>query len=352
MRRPEHAVGDSTIETRSHATIEIADQMHDRSRDLLQDPPIDPEDDEVWFDAEALAAASMVDLSAAESAGDLLERSPALEQIAAAIATPGISLASLPGWPRAGAAGQGLGAIADELIGELRPGELVLLGGSQRGVGRTSLLAQLGDGLALASEPERPTTPVLLAVEGAPALWRARSLARYFDVDPRTFVEAERARREPRCVAMLDEFRCSPWARLEERQRFVAREALSNPERRSETIAALRRWQAQLGEGAWPIVIIDPLEHLCGPTDMIETVHQLAALATAERLIVIASCDLDDDRDPAQTRAFDTFATLRLRATTVDEHTLALELCHRRLGPRGRGQLRWHRTSGRFEALE
>ena len=348
MPRPEHDVGDSTIETRSLAAIEIADEMHDRSRDLLQDPPNDPEADEVWFDAEALAAASTIELGLV----DHLQRSSALDQIAAAIAAPGISLACLPGWPEAGAAGQGLGAIATELIGALRPGDLVLISSSERGVGRTSLLAQLGDGLALADDPARPITPVLFVVEGEPALWRARSLGRFFDVDPRVFVDAERARREPRCAELLDEFRRGPWASLDDRQRFVGREALLDPERRSATVSALRRWQADLGQaagvGVWPIVIVDPLEQL---GDSVETLRSLAALARAEDLIVVASCDLAES-DAGVARAIDGNASVRVRATSVDDRTLALELCHRRLGPRGRGQLRWHRTSGRFEALD
>lgn len=305
----------------------------------------------MWFDAEALAAASMVDLDA-----DLRDRSSraALDQIAAAIAAPGISLARLPGWPGAGPAGQGLGSIADELIGELRPGDLVVLGGSERGVGRTSLLAQLGDGLALASDPGRPATPVLFVVEAGPALWRARSLARFFDVDPRMFIDAERARREPRLGALLEEFRCGPWASLDARQRFVGREALVDPEASRSTIAGLRRW-TESGEhsvlAVWPIVIVDPIEQLIGPASVAETLARLAALAAAENLIVLASCDLAQ-ADSALARAIDGAASVRLRATAVDERTLALELCHRRLGPRGRGQLRWHRASGRFESFD
>ncbi|HLT37053.1 MAG TPA: hypothetical protein VK034_12230 [Enhygromyxa sp.] len=352
MRRPEHAIDDSTIEDRCEGMAEIADEVHERadhSGEIQHD--LDDDDDEVWFEAEALAAASTVDLGA----GDRLTRSPALEQLARAIASPGISLARLPGWPDAGSAGQGLGALADQLIGELRPGDLVVLGGSERGVGRTSLLAQLGDGLALAHAPERPPTPVLFVTDSAPTLWRARSLARYFDVDARIFVEAERARREPRTAELLDAFGRGEWASLDDRQRFVGREALASAERRSVTIAALRRWQAelgdQLGRAVWPIVVVDPLEHLGGREDPIDTLARLAELAATEGAIVLVSCDLDH-ADPVRARAIDALASVRLRATTVDEPTLALELCHRRLGPRGRGQLRWHRPSGRFETLE
>lgn len=345
--------------------------MHDRSRDLLQDPPDDlddePDDDlddeEVWFDAEALAAASTIDLSD-DLAGDLgsgdhLQRSSALD-LAGVIASPGISLARLPGWPQAGAAGQGLGSLADELIGELRPGDLLLLGGRERGIGRSSLLAQLGDGLALASESGRPVTPVLWVVDGAPALWRARSVGRFFDVDPRLFIDGARARREPRCAALLDQFVRGPWAQLDTRQRFVARQALAEVlrgegERGRETVGALRRWQRSLsedtGELVWPIVIVDPLEQLSDRAGLPAMLEQLAALARAEGWIVLASCDLDP-HDAGWARAIDCFVSVRLRALAVDERNLALELCHRRLGPRGRGQLRWHRASGRFEAIE
>lgn len=346
MPRPEHAVGDSAIEDRSRSDAEIVDEVHERA-DHFGDLSQDLDDDEVWFDAEALAAASTVDLGSS----DRLIRAPAIEHFATAIASPGISLAQLPGWPDAGPTGQGLGTLADELIGELRPGDLLVLAGSERGVGRTGLLAQLGDGLALARAPERPATPVLFVIEGPPALWRARSLARYFDLDARTFIDAERARREPRLAELLAEFGRGDWAGLDQQQRFVDRNALLDVDRRSATIAALGRWQAEIGERtggpAWPIVIVDPLEQLTGRGDPTETLAWLAELAAAERLIVLASCDLDD-ADPTRARAIDGLASVRLRATAVDDRTLALELCHRRLGPRGRGQLRWHRSSGRF----
>jgi hypothetical protein len=341
MRGPELAVGDSTLDVAHDRAPEIVNEMHERadhSGDLSRDPD---GDEEVWFDAEALAAASTVQLGA----GDRLTRSPALDHLVDAIALPGISLARLPGWPGASATGQGLGAIADDLIGELRPGDLVLLSGSERGVGRSSLLAQLGDGLALAEHP------VLCLAEGPPALWRARTLARFFDVDARLFVDGERARREPRLADLLDEYRRSPWASLDDHQRFVGRDSLVDPERRSATLSALRRWQHELGEGVWPVVIVDPLEQLAGPPGVADMLGMLASLATAEGWIVLASCDLEQ-ADATRARVLDSHASVRLRATPVDERTLELESCFRRLGPRGRGQLRWDRPSGRFSGQD
>jgi hypothetical protein len=346
MPRPEHAAGDSTIDVDPNGATEIVDEMHEQA-DHLGDLSRDPDDDEeVWFEAEALAAASTVELGA----GDRLARSPVFDHLVAAIATPGISLARLPGWPGASAAGQGLGAIADDLVGELRPGDLVLLSSSKRGVGRTSLLAQLADGLALASDSARPLTPVLCVVEGPPALWRARSLARFCDVDARIFIEAQRARREPRLADLLDEYRHSPWASLDEYQRFVGRDALVDPERRSSMVSGLRRWQRELGEDShvvWPVVVVDPLEQLAGHAGVADMLGMLASLAAAEELIVLASCDLDD-ADAARARALDGHATVHLRAMPGEDRNLELETCHRRLGPRGRGQLHWHRPSGRF----
>ncbi|MFO7566650.1 MAG: hypothetical protein R6X02_28665 [Enhygromyxa sp.] len=385
MPRSEPAVGDSTRDDRRLGDADDRDEVQgqaDRSGDLLQDPGLgsgdhdrvrDLEDlqhdldqaedkaedqaedqDEVWFEAEALAAASTIELGSSDRLGPAPTNDPndlldPLTQLAAAIASPGISLSQLPGWPGAGSAGQGLGALADELIGELRPGDLLVFGACERGVGRSSLLAQLGDGLALAQAPGRPVTPVLLLIEGPPALWRARSLARYFDLDARIFSEAQRARREPRVSERLAEFAGSEWARLDQRQRFLDRETLLDPERRRAAIADLRR-QAD-GEESWPIVIVDPLEQLAGGGDPVQALARLAELARDEGLIVLASCDLADD-DPTRARAIDSLASVRLRAATVEEGGVTLELCHRRLGPRGRGQLRWHRPSGRFVSLE
>ena len=316
--------------------------MH-RATDPFGDLQRDLDEEEVWFDAEALAAASRVDLGADLAAVDPLGRAPDLERLASAIATPGISLARLPGWPDAGPAGQGLGPVADELIGELRPGDLVVLAGSQRGVGRTSLLAQLGDGLALADA----ATPVLFVSSEPPALWRARTLARFFGVDARTFVDRERARREPRFAAMLTEFAGGPWAEIDARQRFVPPEALAAGERRASTIAGLRRWHAERSGGAWPIVILDAVEHL---GELTRTLAELAELAADEGLIVLASGDLGDD-DHARARAIDRVASVRLRATAGELDDLILEPCHRRLGPRGTGRSSWHRPTGRFGPL-
>lgn len=352
MRRPdddaERSPNDSGVAATSRASVEIVHEVHepvDRFGDLQQDLDAleHDRDDEVWFDPDELAASSKVDLGADLAVVDHLVRAPSIERLASMLGDPGISLAQLPGWPDAGPSGQGLGELATELIGELRPGDVIVVGGA-RGSGRTSLLAQLGDGLALLDRPDRPATPVVFVSAAGPSLWRARTLARYFGVDARTFLDPGHARAEPRLAAMLSEFAQGPWAELDDRQRFVGHTALDpNSDRRTATVTALRRFlveqRERVGRSVWPIVIVDPLLS-------IDRLPDLAALAADEGWILWVSGELD--ADPSHARAIDLHASVRLRLAAVDDHTLALELWHRRLGPRGRGQLEWQPASGRL----
>jgi hypothetical protein len=353
MTGPRHAVDDLRDRDALDRSSEIADEIDhdaDRVRDLAGDPsrsdagdhePHDLADDpdEVWFDADQLAAASHVDLGATRSRGDLLAHVGALEQLRAAMSKPGISLASLPGWPNAEAHGQGLGSELAGLIGELRPGDLVVFGGRARGVGRSSVLAQLGDGLAL-RPATHALTPVVWIVDAPPALWRARSLARWSGLDARAFVDAD-----ARAHATLAAFGESEWGPLELRQRFVAAAHLLDEDRRFDLLAELARWRAELAAAhgqVWPIVIVDPVEQL-GDAD--QALARLAELAASAQLVVLASYDEHDD--PARTRAVDRHASVRLRLSADDEPALEIELCHRHIGPRGRVRLAWHRPSGR-----
>ncbi|PRP98799.1 hypothetical protein ENSA5_29550 [Enhygromyxa salina] len=308
----------------------------------------------MWFEPEELAAASRVELGEGPGAGvepggeGLLCRAPRSQQLLGAVSGPGVCLAALPGWPSAGAAGQGLGPALAQLVGELRPGDVVVVGGAARGVGRTSLLAQLSDGLALRQIPGQAQTPVVCVTEETPALWRARSLARWSGLDARVFVDPGQARREPELAARVAAFAQSAWAELDRRQRFVDARAFAGPDARAELLAALRRWRAELAPDAahavWPVVVVDPLEQLeGGPADALA---ELAELASDEGLIVLASCD---EPRPEHTRRLDRHAGVRLRATPIASDGLELELCHRRLGPGGCVGLRWDRASGRIE---
>lgn len=342
MTRARHAVGDPSDASTHDRAVEIvgendreADRVGDLERDLAgdemgdrddaslgdrrRDPErdLDVESDEVWFEADALAAASHVDLGVA-SRGHIA----GLEQLREVMRQPGLSLASLPGWPDAGVHGQGLGPALAELIGELRAGDVVLFGGRGRHVGRTSLLAQLADGLALGG------TPVTCIVEHAPLHWRARSLARFAGVDARVFLDPGWTRREAEAGEWLDRFAASAWGELDRRQRFVSAAAWMDID-----------WRAGDGGEVWPVVIVDPLEQL----EQGGGLEALARLAAAHGLIVLASHDARDE-----TRAIDRYVHARLQVSVAGDGGLEVALEHRRLGPRGSVRLCWDRASGRI----
>jgi hypothetical protein len=354
MPRPQHPGGDPVDAPSCSSATEIADnrdrdadRVGDLSSDLVnlrlgvEDPVEDPSDgeEEVWFEAEALAAASRVELGSAAGGGPSAPGpADALEQLRALMASPGISLAELPSWPTEEPLdpdiGPALGPALAELLGELRAGDVILFGGRGRGVGRTSLLAQLGDALALRSEA--PRSPVVCVVEGPPVHWRARSVARWSGLDVRRFLEAGAAE----AAVQMQAFCASDWIQLDRQQRFIDAARL-----RSGAIAA---WRTELtathGREVWPILLIDPLEQLLADGE--ELLADLERLAHEQGLIVLASCD---EPEPADARRLDRHARARLRVSGSSK-ALDLELCHRRLGPTGSVRLRWDRASGRIGA--
>lgn len=319
----------------------------------------------MWFEAESLAAASRVELGAAvDTRASLLRPGPGHEQLQRELTTPGVGLGRLPGWPDAGEAGQGWGPQLDALVGALQPGDLLLLTARVRGAGRTSLLAQLADGLALRelSGAEGPATPVLVCVDEAPERWRARSFARWSGVDLHGLTGAGPGDRRTLAEA-LRRFAAGSWSRLEQRQRFAELELLREAAGRRELLAELRRWRAELAEDRgrdasdlWPVLIVDPLEQL-GPADA--ALAGLAAIAAEEGLLILAAADEPEAGDLAASRAVDRHLAARLRLEPVEAgpaegelRSLAVELAHRRLGPRGRVTLSWSPSCGRFAAVE
>ncbi|NVB41912.1 hypothetical protein G6O69_29040 [Pseudenhygromyxa sp. WMMC2535] len=345
------------------------------------------EEDEVWFEADALAAASQVELGDVPSGPDAESgagpgRAAGLDALRRSVSRRGVSLAELPGWPGSAATGQGLGAGVDALLGTLHPGDLGLITAGRRGAGRTSLLAQLADGLALrggegggrgegegqgqtkGDELAAPLTPVLVVSDEAPALWRARSLARWSGRDVRHFTGA---RAHPEAASTLEDFARGAWAALDARQRFIAPGELAAAQARSELLESLRRWQRQLAaaserapEQVWPVLILDPLEALA--PDLHETLAWLSRVAEDESLVILASADAPASEDMATSRALDRHLSARLHLSGAGElgegelgegegARLELSLRHRRLGPRGRAHLRWDPSCGRFEAL-
>jgi hypothetical protein len=374
MPRRQHASGDPVRATSGSSTTEITDNRdHDADRvgDLPSDPVRDldgdldgeiegdPESDlvaEVWFEPEALAAASRVELGAAVDGRssveiDPLGHVPALEQLRALMTSRGVSLAELSSWPSASPpepdVGPALGSALGELLGELRAGDVILFGGRGRGVGRTSLLAQLGDALALQHGTRGPETPVLCVIEGPPAQFRARSLARWSGLDARRFLDGGAGAAD--AAERMQAFCASEWALLDRRQRFVDAARLRDPAQRRELLGAIARWRAELaaahGHEIQTVLLIDPIEQLVDVGgDLVEILAQLERLAGEQGLIVLASCE---EPEAADARRIDRHVQARLRLSGSSK-ALEIELCHRRLGPSGSVRLRWDRASGRI----
>ena len=316
-------------------------------RDLATEPGSD--EIEVWFEAEELARASTVELApeAAADAGGvqgLLKPGPSVGELLEQLAGPSLSLVALPGWPGADSYGQGLGEAA-KLLGELRPGQLVLWSGARRGSGRSTLLAQLADGLALRSEPEQPLTPVLCISDRPARVWRARSLARWSGLELEAFVDPGRARQHAGLREQLDRFVDGTWAALESRQRFADPSGFSTEP--ALLLDELRGWRAGLGaERVWPVVIVDPLEALEDRADSLAMLDSLVTLARDEQLIVLASCDAPN---PARSRQLDRRSHARFELR-LEGDRLSLELLHSPLGRRGRASLRFDGRCGRVSA--
>ncbi len=340
MPRAQHDSGDPS-EARDLASDDRIDDDRDRDADRVGDLPSDlsgdlasdpgdlqivvEADDEVWFEPEALAAASQIELGLVGDRSSV--ESSLLEQLRTRMASPGIALEQLPSWPRGQGrdpdAGPTLGSALAELLGELRPGEVILVGGRGRGVGRTNLLSQLADALALRTDA--PESSVLCLVEGPPVYWRARSLGRWSGIDARHFLASGGSD----VAAQLERFEAGEWRNLDARQRFI------------DTSRA--EWTDKIEHS--PVVVIDPIEQLVGPGETLdERLATLERLAHERGLIVLASCD---EPEPADARRIDRHVQARLRVSGSGKN-LDIELCHCRLGPSKSVRLRWDRASGRI----
>lgn len=334
MPRAEHEGGDPSEVTDDARADRIKDDR-DRDADRVGDLPgdlssdlvdlqadVEASDEEVWFEPEALAAASQIELGSHASDHHVAHVS-LVDQLRERMATPGISLAKLPSWP--GAEGPSLGSTLAELIGELRAGDLILVSGRGRGAGRTSLLSQLADALALLVGAAGSERSVLCLVEGPPVYWRARSLGRWSGIDARQFIASGSARAQ----AQLERFAASEWRDLDARQRFA------DPSRAD--------WMDMLEHSL--VVVIDPIDQLVSVGQTLdERLAALERLAGERGLVVLASCD---EPDPGDALRIDGHVQARLRVSGSGEN-LDLEVCHHRLGPLGRVRLRWDRACGRI----
>lgn len=105
-----------------------------------------------------------------------------------------VSLARLPAWPMAttpGHPGHGWGtALEEQLGGGVEPGEMIGVGASSAGAGKTAFVAQLADGLALRSAAiaggdtswGRTLTPVIFASEMSVETLTKRTWSRWLRV--------------------------------------------------------------------------------------------------------------------------------------------------------------------------
>lgn len=297
----------------------------------------------MWFEAEALAEASRVELldpaqrsergDRASSEDALLRPGPGLDQLRASLAERvAVDLSALPGWPGSGPSGHGWGAELGGLVGSLAAGDLVLLTAAQRGAGRTSLVAQLGDGLALAG------CPVILAVDEAPMTWRRRSLARWLGCDSQG--------------ALPEGADTAGWANVGARQCFLALEALALEP--SELAATVTRWRRRSGASEGPtVLVVDALESVPGfeaEAEAAPVLERLAQLAAQLDALVLATSDGPGADSLRLSRAMDRHLAARLELSPAGPDSLEVSVAHRRLGPRGRARLRWEPRCGRLVA--
>jgi hypothetical protein len=281
------------------------------------------DEDEVWFTAEALAAASNVEIAADGPEDPLLRPSRGLGDLERWAIEPGLSLESLPGWEGDEAGGAGWGAELQAMVGPLRPGFIGVLTGS-RASGKTAWLTQLADGLA--GRESTPLTPVAWCSQRGRADALGRTLARHLGVDRRRF--RDRGAREGDVEALWQRARAAmhgPLATTTSRQRFVP---WSDSPRGVELALALAsgvpRWARQVGPSTWPVVIVDDLAGWSGDDGVAATLEMLAVVARRVRLIVFVTVERDE------------LELLRRYADVVlDVLAGEVAVSHNRRGPRG-----------------
>ncbi|EDM74340.1 hypothetical protein PPSIR1_11953 [Plesiocystis pacifica SIR-1] len=241
-----------------------------------------------------------------------------------------VDLSALPGWPGSGPSGHGWGAELGGLVGSLAAGDLVLVTAAQRGAGRTSLVAQLGDGLALAG------CLVILAVDEAPMTWRRRSLARWLGCDSQG--------------ALPEGADTAGWAGVGARQCFLALEALALEP--SELAATVTRRRQRCGASEGPaVLVVDALESVPGfEAEAAPVLERLAQLAAQLDALVLATSDGPGADSLRLSRAMDRHLAARLELSPAGPDSLEVSVAHRRLGPRGRVRLRWEPRCGRLVA--
>lgn len=222
-----------------------------------------------------------------------------------------IPLADLP-------EGQGLGDVLDGFMGGgLAPGSLVGLGAAGTGAGKTALLMQMLDGLALRSaatakapDASLPLTPIAIYSEMAEDDLEDRTLGRLLDVSGHIFAAGRSARRFHAKAWVDDQFNRAAAAmepggvyhRIAAWQRFTRAGKLAGPTLVAAVEADVSAWVEDLklahpGRDIVPIVALDPINSFL-PLDgrsEVETLGEMAAaldeLADRRRWIIVITVE-------------------------------------------------------------
>ncbi len=212
----------------------------------------------------------------------------------------------------------GLVEVLDHLMGGgLKPGDFVCFSAAGAGLGKTALVMQLADGLALRSEAvargelEGPLTPMLVVSEMSEEDLDNRTLGRLLDVSGHVFAAGASAKRfhEPGAVEAWFEH---AEAQLEEGAPFDRMrrwQHLSRPEPGEWMIDQMAAKLAELvgaararcpGREVWPVLVLDPLHRFQDPKlSEVEGLNDLARQvdkwADAEGWIVLSTADTNKE---------------------------------------------------------
>jgi hypothetical protein len=230
-------------------------------------------------------------------------------------------------------AGYGLGShLNDTLGGGLGRGEMVVIGAAGPGAGKTYLVGQLCEGLALRSaammrapgewgEWCRTLTPVCSLSEMAPERQRSRAISRYTGLDNNVFRQGRHWNgfviQDGKSVSLthvkaqdLANHVMRPGAALAEISdwmRFIPLNSGSEPraviEDVKRRVGAMVRWLKAKnipdGLDIIPVIFIDPLQRCLGTEDELRglntLIEHLADVAKAEGFAVVSTSDTNKD---------------------------------------------------------
>lgn len=306
------------------------------------------DDDEVWFTAEALAAASHVELDNGGPEDPLLRPPRTIDELESSAGDVGIDWSVLPGWTRDGTRDgeptslAGIGRDLGEMLGTLRSGFVGLWTGAP-GSGVSAWLAQLADGLALREDV--PLTPVAWCAQRGRSDALSRTVARHLGVERRLLFTDPSTDGAPWAAARAALGSGRELGSLADRQRFVR---WSDAPRGRELALALAtgipRWLATRPElnpdgqtGSRPVIVIDDLRSWAGDDSIALMLETLTGAVRRAGMIVLAGATGDVDLEAARPFVDVIIEVERDRAVVR----------HNRRGPRGAVEWTLEPASGR-----